>query len=151
MGVAGGNTGDETKRVLVVSSDVRVAGALASLLSSVPDVDARTGAPGAVEDAVRTMRPHLAVVDVTRTEAPQDLQLLSRLARRLPVVAVCDCAKLRADILARGVVGCCEKDGDADALTAAVLDATHAKARRAPGPAVRGAIGPAVRARVHKR
>jgi DNA-binding NarL/FixJ family response regulator len=119
-------TVDTARRVLVVSADPRVADALASLLNAAPGLAAQTalGTPCDVEDAVGLLNPDVAVVDVTRSQTARDVRLVRRLARRVPVIAMCDCGTLPDGAVPHGVVCCCDKDGDVDALLAAVLGVT---------------------------
>ena len=134
------------KRVLVVSSDARVAGALAALLSGLPGLPAETreGAPDEIDDVIATWKPDVAIVDLSTSGAAHDLRALGRLTRRIPVVAVCDCEDLRNLAIARGVVHCCDKSGDIEGLTNAVAAAaeTHPTGRSTSAESVLGSEPP---------
>jgi DNA-binding NarL/FixJ family response regulator len=113
------------KRVLVVSSDARVSGALTAVLSGLPALPAQTRAatPARAYEIATAWEPDVAVVDVNRATATRDLGVLRRLGRTIPVVAICDCQDLVGRAAACGVVCCCEKNGDVGALTDAVTSA----------------------------
>src|SRR4051794_29732359 len=109
-------------RVLVVSSDSRVATALAELVNALPGLTAAaiTRTPCDVDDAVTALCPQLAVIDVAHRTTANDLQIVRRLARRVPVITVSDSRELRSRALAAGAICHCDKDGEIDRLAAAL-------------------------------
>ena len=117
----------EAYRVFVVSADQRVLVALAALINATPgmlvvdltdccaDASSIPGAGSA--DA--------AVIEVDAAHPDADLATIRELARRVPVVAVCDASE-GPRALAAGATAYCVKGTDPDRLVAVVAGAAGA-------------------------
>jgi DNA-binding NarL/FixJ family response regulator len=118
-------TDSDPTRVLVVGSDARVTTALAAAIDALPGTTASSvaGTPCDAEKALDGAQAQVAVVDVSRADPTRDLQVVRRLSRRIPVVAVSDATGLSARAVSAGAACLCDKDGDMTALTTAVLAA----------------------------
>jgi len=123
------------QRVLVVDRDARVRAALAALIDATPglEVAAATGSVAEAALLAQATGAAVAVVDIEASRPDDDLAAIHELAGRLPVVAVCAANSAGARAVTAGATAFCDKDGDADCLTAAV-----AAAARRPAPLTRG-------------
>ena len=134
------------QRVLVVDVDARVRAAVAALIDATPGLQV-AATLGSTADAVaigRLVGATIAVVDVDTGNASQDLRV-RELAEHLAVIAVCSDADGRRKALEAGAIAVCDKNGDPDALTAAV----EAAARTAPEPAPTTDVGAGESAALH--
>ena len=105
--------------VLVVDDDARVRSALAGLLEATGGMSAVTAGPDQARSLTWPLRGiGVAVVDVP-DGSTRSVDLVSRLARRVPVVAVSMHASLHLPAIQAGAAAFVEKSGDA----AAILDA----------------------------
>lgn len=134
------------QRVLVVDVDARVRAAVAALIDATPGLQV-AATLGSTADAVaigRLVGATIAVVDVDTGNASHDLRV-RELAEHLAVIAVGSDAKGRRKALEAGAIAVCDKNGDPDALTAAV----EAAARTAPEPAPTNDVGAGESAALH--
>ena len=113
-----------SEKVLVVVDAARVRAALTALIDATPglQVAAATGPTADVGDIARAAGATIAVVDVDTGQADVDLAALRELAPHLAVIAVGSGADGRRALEA-GAIALCDKNGDPDALTAAVTAA----------------------------
>lgn len=121
------NSGSPARRVLVVDRDERVRTALAALIDATPGLEV-AATTGSIEDAGRVARAAgatVAVVDIEAAKPDDDLDTVRGLAAHLPVVAICAATSAGLRAVTAGATAFCDKDGDADCLTAAVTAAAR--------------------------
>lgn len=133
------------ERVLVVDGDARVRAALAALIDTTPglQVAATTGSAAAAGALGRLVGATVAVVDVDADQTNDNLATIHELAEQLPVIAVCDATAGGIRALEAGATAVCDKNGDPDALTAAVVAAARCPRRRARATATSAPATPA--------
>jgi len=114
-------------RVLVVDHDARVRAALAALIDATPGLEV-AAVTGSTADAIAVARSMVASVVVIDVDAhPGDaFTTIHELAEHLPVVAVSNATSGSGGALIAGAMALCDKNGDADSLTAAVAAAATA-------------------------
>ena len=115
-----------TLRVLVVDDDTRVQSGLRQLLATTPDVELAAAAASLSEahQALAAAEVDVALVDVRLPTSEAGLALIRELAEVLPVVALSINGAARREALAAGAGAYLEKDGDPDALVAALRRVT---------------------------
>ena len=118
---------NEAHRIIVVSADQRVLVALAALINATPGmlVVARTNCLAYASTIFGSGGANAAVVEVGAAHPDADLATIRELARRVPVVAVCDVSE-GPGALAAGATACCDKGTDPDRLVAVVAAAAGA-------------------------
>ncbi|WP_448615766.1 hypothetical protein [Modestobacter sp. URMC 112] len=126
-------------RVLVAARDLRVRRALSRLLELHGDlvVGATDAGPGLLPDLDDQLGPDLVVLELDRRAQPQDLRVVSELARRgRPVIAVCSSGSTPcAAVLAAGARACLDEDVHFPDRLAEAVQAVGGSARGAAPPA----------------
>ena len=111
----------QPRRVLVVDRDPRVRAALTALIDATPGLEvAAATSLTELPCVLGTPAADVAVVDVTAGHPEDDLAAIRDLSARLPVVAVSAAGTDGVHAIAAGAMACCDKDGDADCLIAAL-------------------------------
>ncbi|GAB3055384.1 hypothetical protein GCM10027053_15270 [Intrasporangium mesophilum] len=121
------------ERVLVVDHDTRVRAALAALIDATPGLQV-AATTRSTDDAVavgRLVGATIAIVDVDTGRTADNLAVVRELAQHLAVIAVGNGAHGRRRALDAGAIAVCDKNGDSDALTAAVVAAARHRPPRA--------------------
>lgn len=109
-------------RVIAVGGDARVRAALAALIDATLGLRSIDVATAATDGAFMAAAADadVAVVDIDEADPERDLRALSELATHLPVIAVSASSSHALRAFEAGAAAFCDKDGDTDALTAAV-------------------------------
>lgn len=117
------------ERVLVVDDDTRVRAALAALIDATPglQVAATTASTADVVAIGRRVRATVAVVDVDSGQLAGGFSAIRGLAEHVTVVAVGDATAAGNRARDAGAIAVCDKNGNLDALTAAVQTAARTR------------------------
>ena len=133
-----------TQRVLVIDNDIRVRAAMAALIDATAGLQV-VATIGACDDALAVgslVGATVAVVDIDAGHTDGDVAAIHELAEHVTVVAVGNAAADGPRALQAGAVAFCDKNGDPDALTAAVEAAARCKPTRARPTGDTGRSGP---------
>lgn len=120
-------TAANERTVLVLAIDTRVRLALAALVASTPELRLLAAVDSLAEalGAVKSDRPDVAVVDIRPVEPETGFAAVEHLAPLLPVVAVVAAGSHAPRAAQAGALAVCDKNGDADCLTATVRAAAE--------------------------
>ena len=117
------------KHVLVVDDDTRVRAAIAALIDATPGLQV-AATIGSTADALaigRYVGATVAVVDIDAGQTDDDFASIRELAEHLTVIAIGTATASAIRALQAGATAVCDKNGDPDALTAAVEAAARGR------------------------
>ena len=117
------------RHVLVIGDDTRVRAALAALIDATPGLQV-AATIGSTADALaigRYVGATVAVVDVDAGQTEHDFATIRQLAEHLTVIAIGNATAGAIRALQAGATAVCDKNGDPDALTAAVEAAARGR------------------------